>query len=174
MRKSVVCSRPLVALTTSVCAVRRGDICSNRGRQCCEGIALTTMPAPSRALRRSPVTCTHSGIMWPGRNNSFTRWAAMYSRTASSYAQRRTSCRCFRPSTIEIAVPHAPAPMIAIWLICASVEKLRLGVFRHPCNVLTVLHNNQECGRRQHRNSGRFFDFPEQEGRYRKRCTGQD
>ena len=42
----VMFSIPFVALTIMVSGRRCGRICSNRRRQCCEGITLTTIAAP--------------------------------------------------------------------------------------------------------------------------------
>ena len=66
-------SSPLVALTIKVCGEMNGRMRSNRARQCCEGITLTTICAPWRVAARSLLAETASGMRRPGRNFSLIR-----------------------------------------------------------------------------------------------------
>ncbi len=121
-------SRPLVALTISACGAISGRMRSNRARQCCEGMTLTTICAPPRAAARSLVAVTESGMWRPGRNRSLTRFCAIDSQTSVSCAQRRTWCVPLRPRTMAMPVPHAPPPMTAMSLMRALI----LNGFRFP------------------------------------------
>jgi hypothetical protein len=84
MRSREFSSNPLVALTIMVPARRCGRICSNRRRQCCDGITLTTIAAPASASARSEQGVTQAGMGWPGRNFSFKRFCAIDSYTSFS------------------------------------------------------------------------------------------
>ena len=77
--------------------------------------------SPAQRFLQALVQATVSGMRSPGRNFWFTRRAAMLSRTSGSCAHRRTRWVRLRPSTMEIAVPHAPAPMTAISLTNCSL-----------------------------------------------------
>src|ERR1035438_2583889 len=84
-------------------------------------MTLTTICAPCSAASRLLVDVTVSGIAWPGKNSSLTRRAWMLAHTSCSCAHSRTPCVLLRPSTLEIAVPHAPAPMTAISLTSSAL-----------------------------------------------------
>ena len=80
------------------------------------------MAAPSIASARSLQAVTQAGIAWPGRNFSFTRWRAMLAQTSGFMdPQPNPVSLPYAPRIIDNAVPHAPAPMIAISLMRASL-----------------------------------------------------
>src|SRR5260370_21201560 len=114
MRNSVPSSTPLVALTKAIPLCRWGAICSKMRLPWCEGTALTTTSAFCKAEPRSLVTRTDSGTRCPGRNKTLLRLDCIDSQTSFSYAHRRRRCVPLRPKTMEIAVPQAPAPIIAM------------------------------------------------------------
>src|SRR5262249_47275779 len=132
MRKSVPSSTPLVALTKVMAGLRCGAIFSKMRRAWCEGTTPTTIPALSSAEARSLVTLTDSGIWWPGRNRSFVRRERMESQTSFSSAQRRRRQEPLPPRTMESAVPHAPAPMMAI----SDILPVVLGFCRYRGGLL--------------------------------------
>ena len=58
IRRRVFSSRPLVALTNSICGVRYRQHLLEQLRQCCEGMTLTTISAPSQRFLIVPVAET--------------------------------------------------------------------------------------------------------------------
>src|SRR5579875_318339 len=104
-------------------------------------MTLTTISAPLSTSSKLLVQATVSGRQYPGKNRWFTRSAAMLSRTSASYAHRRTRCVLLRPSTMEIAVPHAPAPMTAISLTSRLLRGWLELAFRPASTRFTSLLN---------------------------------
>src|SRR5208283_4701405 len=120
-------------------------------------MTLTTISAPSSASSKLLVACTASGTASPGRNRSFTRRIRMLSHTSDSCAHRRTRCVCLRPSTMEIAVPHAPAPMTAISLTRSLSSPTIFCSGQQASDVVFVPNDDQQgrsCDQQQDR-SGR-------------------
>src|SRR5208283_5184914 len=108
-------------------------------------MTLTTISAPSSASSKLLVACTASGMASPGKNRSFTRRSRMLSHTSGSCAHKRTRCVCLRPSTMEIAVPHAPAPMTAISLTSNSLSSPTiLRADQQAPDVVFVPNDNQQ------------------------------
>ncbi len=61
-------SRPLVALTIKACGGISGRMRSNRARQCCEGMTLTTMRRVAESCCQIVAGGDGSGMRRPGRN----------------------------------------------------------------------------------------------------------
>src|SRR6185437_17101285 len=77
------------------------------------------------------------------------RRAATESQTSRLYAQRRTACKRLRPSTMDRAVPQAPAPITAMSLTpvppsSAPQRKAVLGSRQQAGDVLMMLGDDEQ------------------------------
>src|SRR5215469_4895006 len=183
MRKSVSGSRPLVALTKRTSGWRNGSIAEYMGRTYAAGMAPMTISASRSACSSSPVTDTFGGMRKPGRKAAFSCVVWRDSRTSFSRVQRATWRDSFAfASTIASAVPHPPAPMIAIFVMYASlvVGKAAFLAGDESVNVIAVLQNNQDgddgAAKRngQRRSMVRCVESVDQERQRRGRRDGRE
>ena len=110
-------SRPLVAVTMSACAGMSGRMLLEKFPAVLRGHHAHHNLRPRECLERLVVAVTDAGIWRPGRKSSLTPLLAIDSQTSFSCAQSRMRCVPLHPSTMAMAVPHAPAPMTAMSLI---------------------------------------------------------
>ena len=107
-------ARPLEAQTTMASFVSQGAMQAAISWTTWEGVQIMTQPAPLTASSRSLVMRTTSGIRAPGRYSSFTRVVLILSAVAGfRQYMMRSSCR--PASSIIMAVPQPPAPIMAIF-----------------------------------------------------------
>src|SRR3569833_2047542 len=116
-------------------------------------MTLTTIVAWCSATARSSEARTEAGIVSPGRKR-WLRWRVlMLSHTSGSYAHSLTLWEPLRPRTMEMAVPHAPAPMTAISL--TGSPQSTLGAGAHALNIRTVSPDDeQRCDYDQRHSEG--------------------
>src|SRR5215469_1107807 len=98
------------------------------------------------ACSSSAVITTFGGMLNPGRNATFSRVVWRDSKTSFSRTQSATWRDSFAlASTMASAVPHPPAPMMAIFVMYGSlvVGEASFLASDEAVNVIAVLQNNQ-------------------------------